>query len=47
MENNNNNKIALIVSGGLGDNLTYAARLQSLLNKENANKKKHENEIIN
>ena len=38
MENNNNNKIALIVSGGLGDNLTYAARLQSLLNKENANK---------
>lgn len=28
-------KLAIIVAGGLGDNIIYSARLQSLLNKEN------------
>ena len=27
-------KLAIIVQGGLGDNIIYAARLQSLLTKE-------------
>lgn len=31
-----NNKIAVTVQGGLGDNIIYAARLQSLLTKEGA-----------
>ncbi len=32
------NKIALIISGGLGDSITYAARLQSLLTIEQVDK---------